>query len=573
MSDSSIISKIYRSVPSSVRGGHNIASNGLFPQKSIANGDVPIKSQGGLKSNETWAAANAKAGHLCVNVLDGSLLLGTISDYFASFFGSDNPAVGAVGKILEAGSNHLLGVRDDEMYRRIYAMGAEANLTEEEKADPVKAVRSGKVPFADDYMENEMQSKMFGETVVADIFKAANTCAKLKPFLYPLRPFLSEGLSNSIFTIFEMPARLIWRVRFLGSSISHDFVTRSFNILKYGPLGLLGVNKDHKKKLDENIDLFHKTAVGYYESKTNGNSEVKNSSKLGLVCKMFLDRHKDHWKGLFNPEEAYKATKARIEKVYGKEAADKYKFNKRRVIMACATDLTGPLCAIGGIVGATVFAPLQSIFSLAGVESWKKTLNVMVNSGRFFSMINYSTRFIFSEYDEQVRREEENKIASVIKSGKATEATKIYYQSIKKAKSNAMWGVGVLVGSAFELLGYANDEYHDNKPMNLAFRMLKRFNSVGFLRFFSMRRQIQGVQKFIGSLAKERTGKEFAGINELQQVKDGIEEIQAVSGSRMKYMPNAGKVNPVLYGINSFIESSKKLLYGVNPVVQIKAHE
>lgn len=525
------------------------------------------------QSNESWAARNIRSRD-AVNLLDTSMGVGIITDYLETFFEDMEGGLKIFNNSLKAISYMLMGKRDHIMYDNVYAHGVDANLTNEELENPELAIKRGKINFVDDCLEDRMKSHEWGETILEPVWRAAAASARIKPMIYPVLGFLGEGYKNLALLAFETPGRLIWRLRFFSSSLHPRFATDVFGLVKHGIAGIF--NKDHAKKYDEILTSLKDVAVDTLKDRNEHYGDehdiesVEKGSRFGAAMKMWSARLKGHFDAAVDP---IKAIETKIEKGTinkedvvdrdtGKISAEAQ--NKERY--TSITDLTGPFLGGLGIIGTLVFDPLQSILQVTGAEKGQKTLTFLSNLRRPASMLNYITRFTQKEALSQKELEEMFSLQELVQDGKATTASLLRYNALKDRVTNKYVGYGMtgmsLLESAFQI-GDVFGAPERSALGKLSYKLFQRSSRVLFLRFFSLRRKIQGEQKFVESYVRERLGMkpgDSVKLEHYQKVDDGIDLIHNEAKdqmSKIQITSSADILDPVSRKINHFVEAFK----------------
>ena len=486
-------------------------------QRSLAHGDNELP-----KTKETWGVANWETGRLGSNFLDVKSGLDLVDCFLGAFSGESPEEPSLARRIFGSLGSFFGGMRDKVMYERLYGMGVGEELTDEQILDQRRTLE--KAPYEDDYLENLRQSKMYGETGVAALMKWATYAASIKPLLQLGTGLIfGEQARQSVEALADKPAQVAWRARFFGSSLHGNFFTSWLNLLWLGPASLFSGKA--KEKLSGIVSDLGKNSKSYFENKGE-KDKCEGKSDFGTYLSMLADRVKEHWRAFRNPE-------AEIEE---KKKAGMIKEGEMSVHgqrWSALSELVAPFCGFFGIVSAAIFDPLRIVLNLAGVEKGKNLLGFLATSRKTFQTLAYIPRFIIPEYLEG---EKYKQLEEEVKNGTATEATVQLYQARKHRYINSIVGAIGMTGSALEPIGHLFGlGSSENSFTKFAFNFGTRISDNLFMRFFTARRQCQGIIGYIKSLA-------------LQRSKDDTQKLDVTYDEMQKQAINTRENTPVMKG-------------------------
>ena len=529
-----IISPIYGNGP--------VTADGSYRPKE----DTTHEKTRNVAARVRHAKLNYQMGTQGTNDLDGALLAHLASSYLNVFFEEDNPWVGWVRKSIDAVSQFFVGHRDKSMYS-VYGHGADVpNLTEDEMRNPDEAIESGKTEISDDFAEN-LLVKPDGEWFINKLWKWSNDTAKVKMFLYPINAFLPTGMSNIVNTVFEMPARALWRCRFFIGSIAPDFCSKMLELVGYGTMRLF--NKDYDAKYNSSEGNFRQKIESYFKhrnEKYGDKYDYQNLSTVSLVSKFIFARHAKHWRDVFNPEAALKE-KVSEKIISGSKLSDvNIEESKRMQRLSSLADLTGPLCAGLGLVGSAVLDPVHSVMTALGVEKGRSIVKAFSDSRMFLQSFNYMFRIVWPEgifpWDKSIKDLKN----SAENDPNATEVSKLYYRLEKGQMRNTMIGVAMTMLSGIMPMVqlFKMPQIEESKIAKFLFKALQGTNWIIFLRFLSRRRSILGLKSHLKNLTVEELAKQGKNV-----------EYSEIKGSHYKLVRNlkASDLLPGVDGIENYI--------------------
>ena len=466
-----------------------------------------------------WGRVNSNVGQRTASYNEAGFLLKVVSNYFSSFVDAENnPMAKFLSSLFLAGSSGLHGKRDQEMYDEAYATGLDDLNSGEIKAEDFKHDDRrvlNKLGRLDDLSQNLQEEAMFGEKVVAQSGRLAAQTSRLKPLLYTATSFFGYNTRNLIWTVLDINARRYWRERFFGKSLHSNFVTSQWELLKSS---FTGNYQAKAKELGQFADK-------YFQNKYKGKYK---SGKVGLnlYWHMILDRMKEHWNAISNPEAALKEKcnkeRGSLHEVSEEERKldpmksfhngyvnPKSELDQNEQRRLALTDFTGPICGALGLIGTYVFDPLKIIFNFAGVEKGKHVIDALSASRKTFSLINYIPRFIWDEYNQGATYKE---LEPHMNKKNVSKALAELYYARKARYNNAVIGMAMAASTIVEpLIHLWKPKLGDSKLTNFLVTSLVDFNDSFFLRFFSMRRGVQGRLNHVNGIAREKLGLKHVG--------------------------------------------------------------
>lgn len=539
------------------------------PQTTGARGDISTSHE----SRDRWGLVNIDAGGRSANLSTMAFFIGMIQKWVCNFQDPENNFFARwFDKLLYTASSMLEGQRDSEMYQNIYGMGIGKDLTKEEIQDQNLTMRSGKVPYIDDWLENKNQESLYGEKLVPWFGELAHNAARIKPFSNGITGlFLGRELGRSIEVLLDLPARIYWRLRFYGTALHANFVMAAWNLVKFRTLSFFNnpAKTDFKKLVS---DLGNKSGE-YFKNKypSDHSNLINGKTGLALYWSMLKDRMSEHWGGI---------SKTGAKKILERKVEDKFlvpiigeikeeddaeqleksgllvrKKNPERTLSRGYADpnykgdiaeqrrlsivsFTAPIVATLGLISTVVFVPLKCVWGITGMEKFKYTVDVLASSGKSFQLFNYLFRFIIPEMQEGSGYKE---LESSATKENASEPLKQLYQARKMKYKNALLGLMVTAGSLFEPFGhFFKQSFIDNKFYHFLFDTLIKFNDDFFLRFFSERRKCMGLEtylrSYVGAKKEEQEGREVqhVGVNDFESVSDTLDNLRIFGAERMK---------------------------------------
>lgn len=464
------------------------------------------KAYQNYQNSGNWGVVNKQVGEKASSALITSFISGLGIDYLNFIDDSQGKALGFIKKLFTAVSSTFEGERDNLMYKNLYGMGIDKNLDPETQLyNQEAAAESGKITAPDDWMENKLQEKLYGENVVAKLGELATRAAMIKPSTNIISSLLPTEYKKLVDTIIDLPAKSWWRARFFGGSLHANFVTTTCNLVKYG-IGSM-FSSDLGAKFTELKKELHDKSSEYFKNKgTNITASNNENPTLDLYFKMLTDRLAGHWSDFRNPAEA---VKAKIAKGLINEKEDG-EISTKRQRLSSLTDLTGPFCAAFGLIGTVVFDPLSKVMGIAGIQTGKNLVNALSSSRKFFQLANYIPRFILPEIfaGEKANDYKDSVTGEGAKDEKREVERQLYYAHKARGR-NGIFGLLVAVlnmGEPFgHLFGVSSSE---NKAVKFMFDVFTRLGDTGFLQFFTQRRRYMGQEAFSLSLIRERDYKE-----------------------------------------------------------------
>ncbi len=481
---------------------------------------------------KNWGERNARVGGETSVGMELDFLLGTVKNYFTSFFDlEESPVLGFVVRALTGSSDFLEGRRDQKMYSELYGHGVDeltSRSTEELKHEEgiINGFDKPEDRYGDDLVQNERQKALYGERVVSKFGEWSTQLATVKPIAYFVSGILGNSWRTGTQTLLDLPARVWWRARMFGKSIHGNFVTSVWDLTKFKFLSLFG-NKEATGKFKAKANELGAASDEYFKNKYGDAYKEQANPGLGLYLKMPFDRLKEHWQNIWDPRAALEKKsdpKTGFLKRITKEERDtdpSKTFSNGYVVLdsvddqreqkrLAATDFTGPVCAGLGLLGTVVADPLKILWGAAGFEKGKDVINALSASRKSFSLINYVFRFIIPEVSagEEYKQLEKDYMNSPEGPNKAI--AELYYAK-KSRYGNAMIGMAMAAGNICEpLLHLKRGIIGDSKFGNFLVDTIIKFNDTSFLRFFSKRRETQGRLEYLRAGVQEKLGKEFA---------------------------------------------------------------
>lgn len=478
------------------------------------------------QNSRKWGVVNKQVGEKANSALITSFISGLGIDYLNFIDDSQGKALGLLKKLFTAISSTFEGERDNLMYKHLYGMGIDKNLDPEtELYNQEAAAESGKITAPDDWMENKLQEKLYGENVVAKLGELATRAAMIKPSANIISSLLPTEYKKLVDTIIDLPAKSWWRARFFGGSLHANFVTTAYNLVKDG-IGSIFSNESGEAFARTKKEL-HTKSLEYFKAKgTNVTATNEDSPSLKLYFRMLTDRLAEHWNGIRNPE---KVVNDKVAKGLLKEGEVDF----QRQSLSSLTDFTGPFCAAFGLIGTVVFDPLSKIMGIAGIQTGKNLVNTLSSSRKFFQLANYIPRFILPEIFTGKKAEQfkDAVMGEGIKDEKR-EVERQLYHSYKAREKNGIFGLLVAALNMGEPFGhFFGVSSSENKAVKFMFDLFTRLGDTGFLMFFTQRRRYMGQEAFSLSLIRERdslTGATDAKVNP-QGINYSIEDLNRIA--------------------------------------------
>ncbi len=495
------------------------------------------------QSGRDWAKANIESGRYTSDLLEVSFWIDIVKNYFSSFLDpQENVFVGAITKTLNAVSGFFDGTRDKIMYEDVYAKGLDevnkGKLSNEQVASQEEDL--GNDIFRDDMLENNLLKTNHNERIIHKFWTMATKMAGIKPYVSLVSGFLGDGLRTVVDTVLETPSRGLWRLRFFPGALHANFVSTVWDLTKSKFLSIFG-SKEAKAEFDKKCAEVGELSQKYFGNKTKpkdeSGDEIKRETKptaekpgLGLYVKMLKDRMSEHWRGIWNPEEALQTklrdgflTPTSIEErredanktmskgfvVVDKDGKVNSKLSESDIKhqrMLSISDFTGPICAGLGLVGSFVFDPLKAIWSAAGINTGKNLINALSASRKSFSLFNYIFRFINGEIAQGKQYSMLEKAMNP-KAGQPEpkKAVREMYYAMKGRYLNGLLGMAVACGNIVEPFFHLfRSSFEENKLANFLFGTYLKFNDNGLVRLFSKRRECMGRIEDINALVRQK---------------------------------------------------------------------
>lgn len=465
-----------------------------------------------------WGEVNAEVGRRTALYEEGAFFLGLIPIYLESFSNlKDNFLSRLVFNSFKGSADGLEGMRDQEMYGKAYGHGVdempELNMDKDDLLDESKAI--GKLGYADDWLQNERESKLYDEYVVPTVGAWSRQIAKVKSVVHFVSGFLGNAWSNAIQAGLDFLPRIWWRLRFFTTALHSNSVTSMWELIK-SPF--TGEFSKVSRKLGKMADQ-------YFVNKNGKKHKTDKNAGLVRYCSMYLDRMKDHCNAIIDPKAALlrkckdgfltRVTNAEREQDPNKSLAQGFvnpnsKEDQNEQRRLALTDFTGPICAVFGLIGTVIFDPLKSIWEIFGIEKGKNLINALSASRKSFSLINYVFRFVMDEYNQGSTFQD---LEKYMKNGKPNKAVSELYHARLARRTNAIFGgitAGIEIVEPFTCLGQSEENTDEPKGMwNACKEIFLKAGNVLFLRFFSKRREVQGRLHQLQGIAKEALGLDY----------------------------------------------------------------
>lgn len=424
------------------------------PQRSPGHADIDTSHE----SREKWALANILTGRRTKNLLNTAFLGGLVQAWFHNFQDiENNNFLRWVDKLLYTVPSVLEGERDNQMYANVYGMGIGRNLTEEEIRNPELALKLGKVPFVDDWLENKRQEKLYGERIIPKLGALAYYSARVKPLAHLLSGLVLGGNFRGIVeTVMDIPARWYWRGRFFGGALHANFLTTIWDLSRLRFMSFFG-SQSAKLQYQELVTKIGRDSQTYFKNKY-GESNVSNTpSSLGTYFAMLKDRMKEHSDSI-SVQGARKSIQRKIDEgFFAKIDSNQRLRNPDRTIdrgfadpndmqsdvpfqrRTSLVDFTGPISASLGLFATTIFDPLKCLWRGLGIEKGKYLIEALSASRKSFQLLNYVPRFIETELNsgkgyEMLEPRIQNVLLKMITKGvEAKQAELILRQALKSS--------------------------------------------------------------------------------------------------------------------------------------------
>ena len=497
---------------------------------NIIHGPKQISS---AHTGSPWARVNSDVGTKCAWDLDISFITGIIGEWFGSFLAPDSKIAQLAKNIFLGSSGAFFGMREDSMYRHIYA--SEAKLSDEVLKDQNQANR--KVSRLDDFGE---VTSLFKDKVINKMWRFTKLVSTVQPIALAVAPFLGEKLSDLVFSVLQTPSRLTWRLTYMfPNALENKFVER---ICKLGWLSIKSIFSTNAKRDLDNLKTELKKDAQTYVDKMQEyrhlkkDPELNKKSPLGAYCWMLMNRIDQHWQGWKNSATVIRQkiergelegtneskrikdpsqilTKGFIDQSGNNDAS---KHDIKEMERFSLVNLTAPFCGAIGVFGSCIAEPLRLIWNLAGIKTGTPFLSFLSSLRAPASFVNYAFKFFSPEFN---RRREYNELKEKIESNpNIGTAAKVLLANKKRRFIAGASGLA-LTGLSF-VDSFMNLFVRDESTRSLKFLrgVIKQLVNTGFVRFFSERTGFWGERELINQSVQKILGKEYVTDKDIEDL-------------------------------------------------------
>ena len=488
-------------------------------QNVVHIGSNPIHGARQISSAHTgtpWARVNSDIGTQCAWNLDISLITGIVGEWFGSFLAPDSKFAQLAKNIFLSSSGACFGMREDSMYRHIYAYEARTDLTDKELENQSQAYK--KVNRLDDFGE---AASLFKDKVINNSWRFTKLVSKIQPIVLAVGPFLGEKLNDLIFSLLQTPSRLTWRLTYMFPvALENKFVERMCNL---GWLSVKSIfNGNAREELSKLKADLGKDAYQYAQMMKEFNGpNLEGKSDLAAYFSMLMDRIKQHWYSWYDTKRIIGEKIKRGELTETNEAERRVDPSKTlhkgfidpsgnnnesaseisKIKRLSLVNLTAPFCGVIGVFGAGIAEPLRLIWKLGGIKTGARFLNVLSSLRVPASFTNYLFKFFMPEFYQGKKY---YKLKETIENNpNVGEAAKVLLANYKRMRIAGRGGM-FLTGLSFVDSIYMNLNVNEDSSRGIKFLrgVVGQLVNCGFVRFFSERRGFWGEKLLINQAAQ-----------------------------------------------------------------------